>query len=157
MRDHNDYRELLALAAAGALDDDEQRELQHHATTCAECAAELDRWAALAGALRRLPTPQPSPLVVERARARAEAELTTASAEGWNRGMVVFAILFSWTLTLATWPVVRVLSEGMLGWLNLQQTWLGLAGYTALAWVTAGIAAILLRLRERQARMQSHV
>ncbi|MCA1591719.1 MAG: anti-sigma factor [Acidobacteria bacterium] len=39
---HEDYKELLALEAAGALAGDESRSLSAHVETCAECRAELD-------------------------------------------------------------------------------------------------------------------
>ncbi|MGB8507526.1 MAG: zf-HC2 domain-containing protein, partial [Pyrinomonadaceae bacterium] len=39
---HEDYRELLALEAAGALTEEESRSLSAHVETCAECRAELD-------------------------------------------------------------------------------------------------------------------
>jgi len=152
MNDHEEIRKLMTLAAAGALDAQEQRQLEEHLRGCAACAAELERWSDLAGALRRLPTPQPSPLVVERVRARAEAELAAYAEERSNFAVMFFLVLFSWTVTLATWPVVRLVNEGMFGWLNLQQTWLGLVGYTVLGWLTAGVAAGLLGWRQRGAR-----
>ena len=37
MSDHSQYEELAALAAGGYLADDELREFQRHAETCAEC------------------------------------------------------------------------------------------------------------------------
>jgi anti-sigma factor RsiW len=152
MNDHDEMHKLLPLAAAGALEAQEQRQLEAHLRDCAACAAELERWSELGTALRHLPTPQPPALVIERVRARAEAELA-AQAEGrWNFGMLVFLVLFSWTLTLASWPIVRLMTEGMFGWLKLQQTWLALAVYTAVAWLTAGVAAALLGLRQRAAR-----
>jgi len=46
--------EMLAPAAAGALDDKEERRVEEHAATCAECAAEWGRWKRLGGALHRL-------------------------------------------------------------------------------------------------------
>lgn len=152
MTSHDDFRKLLPLAAAGALDAREQHELDAHLRECPACAAQLGRYADIAAALRRLPTPQPSPAVVERARARAQAEFAAHAEERSNFVVMFFLVLFSWTVTLATWPVVRLATEGMLGWFNLQQTWLGLAGYTLLGWITAGVAAGLLGWRNRAAR-----
>jgi anti-sigma factor RsiW len=152
MSEHEEIRKLLPLAVAGALDAKEQRQLDEHLRGCEACAAEAERWTELAGALRRLPTPQPSPALVERVRARAQAELAAHAEERWDYQVLAFLVLFSWTLVLASWPIVRLLTKGMLGWFNLQQTWLGLVGYTVIVWVTAGVAAGLLGLRQRAAR-----
>ena len=102
MSEHDKIRERLALAAAGALDDDAERErLRGHLSECVECAQELEGWNALAGGLRRLPTPRPSAALVERTRARMVARLAAESERRWNVSMLVFAVLFAWTLTLA--------------------------------------------------------
>ena len=152
MNEHEKIRRQLPLASAGALDAEEQRQLDAHLSGCAACAAEAERWTELAGALRRLPTPQPSPALVERVRARAEAVLAATAEEQFNYRLMAFLVLFSWTVALASWPIVRLLTEGMFGWLKLQHTWLGLAAYTVLGWLTAGVAAGLLGWRNRAAR-----
>jgi len=152
MSEHEKIRKQLPLAAAGALDAEEQRQLDEHLRGCAACAAEAERWTELAGALRRLPTPQPSPALVERVRARAQAELAAHAEERWDYQVMAFLVLFSWTLVLASWPIVRLLTEGMFGWLKLQPTWLGLAAYTVLGWLGAGVAAGFLGWRQRAAR-----
>ncbi len=154
MSDHDQIRELLAMAAAGALDPDEQQRVDRHARECAACAAELDDWQLLAGGLRRLPTPQPSPALVEHTRARAEWQLAAQAEHRWNQGVLIFLVLFGWTLVLASWPIVRLLSGGLLGWLEpgFGRTWIGLAGYTALLWLTGGVAAVFLGLRHRSER-----
>lgn len=152
MNEHEKFLRQLPLAAAGALEAEEQRQLDEHLRGCAACAAEAERWTELAGALRRLPTPQPSPAVVERARARAQAELAVQAEERWDYQVLVFLVLFSWTLVLASWPIVQLLSEGILGFLNLQQTWLGLVAYTVMGWMGAAVAAGFLGWRQRAAR-----
>jgi anti-sigma factor RsiW len=152
---HATLRERLSLAVAGALEPEEQVELERHVANCAECAAELDRWRALAGGLKRLPTPQPSPMLVERVRASFEQ----AAAERVERLRSVAAlallVMFSWTLTLASWPVVRAASNGLASWLDVGVStgWAGLAWYVVLTWLTAGVAAGMLawqRQRERR-------
>jgi anti-sigma factor RsiW len=154
MNEHDAIREWLALAAAGALDPAEQRRLERHAAGCPACAAELEQLRDLAGALRRLPTPQPPATVVERARARALAAQAAAAERRWDRAVLAFLALVSWTVTLATWPIVRLVTGGVLGWLDLRlnQLWIALLGYTALAWLTAGVAAVVLGLRFRATR-----
>ena len=155
MSEHDKIRERLALAAAGALDDDAERErLRGHLSECVECAQELEGWNALAGGLRRLPTPRPSAALVERTRARMVARLAAESERRWNVSMLVFAVLFAWTLTLAGWPIARLLTSGAAAWLDMsfRQAWLGYAAYTAVGWATAGVAAVILGLRHRTSR-----
>lgn len=154
MTEHDEIRELLVLAAACALEPAEQLRLEQHLIGCAACAAEWEQWRELAGALRRLPTPQPPPALVERVRARAEAELAREAEGRWNRAVMAFLVLFAWTVTLASWPLVRLLGGSVLAWLGMPatQAWLWLGSYTVLAWVTAGVAAALLGLRYRSAR-----
>ena len=71
MNEHDAMRELLSLAAAGALDAAEQAKLGGHLAGCPACAAELDAWRELAGSLKRLPTPQAPLGLVERVRTLA--------------------------------------------------------------------------------------
>ena len=152
MNEHESIRELLALAAAGALDEDEQRELGRHLAECSACNAELDAWRGLAASLKRLPTPQAPSMLVERTRSRVALELAAIAERRKSYWVMAFLVLFSWTVTLVTWPVVRLLSGGVLSWLDLgfNQTWFGLAGYTALGWLTAGVAGAVLAVRRRR-------
>ena len=152
MSEHDAIRELLALAASDMLDAGEQQRVERHLAACAACAAELEGWRALTARLRRLPTPQPPAGLVERTRVRMEAQLSAESERRWNQRVMVFLVLFAWTITLASWPIVRLFSSGVASWLDLRFTnlWIGLAGYTALAWVAAGVAAVTLGLRHRR-------
>lgn len=154
---HETLRGWLSLAVAGALEPHEQAELDRHLTACAECAAEMERWRALAGGLKRLPTPQPSPMLVERVRARIEAAAAAQAEKRWNRGALVFLVLFSWTLTLAGWPIVRLASQGVASWLDVRfaTAWTSLIAYTALGWLTAGIAAGVLTWQKRRERREA--
>ncbi len=152
MSEHDEIRELLALAAAGALDANEEERIARHMRSCALCSEELDSWKQMALGLRRLPTPQAPRGLVERARARAEARLVEEAEHRWNRSVMIFLIVFAWALTLMSWPVARLLSRGLLGLLDprLSQAWIGFAGFTTLAWLGGGAAAILLALRQRR-------
>jgi len=154
MSEHEAIRKLLALAAAEALEEDERRELQRHLATCSTCDAELDTWRGLAAALKRLPTPQAPAMLVERTRSRVAVELTATAERRKSHWVMAFLILFSWTVTLVTWPIVRMLSGGVLSWLDLSfnQTWFGLAAYTALGGLTAGVAGAVLSIRRRRER-----
>ncbi len=154
MTDHEAIRNLLPLAAAGALEAPEEERVAGHAATCAACAAELERWRQLAGALRRLPTPVAPAGLVERTRARLERQIAAEAEHRWNYSVTAFLVLFCWTLTLASWPIVRLLAGGMLSWLDVSftQSWYGLVGYTMLVWAVGAVAAVMLGLRQRQER-----
>jgi anti-sigma factor RsiW len=154
MNDHDDIRRLLALAAAGALEPGEEDRVARHIQSCDVCSVEFGQWRFLIGGLRRLPTPQPSPGLVERARARAEARFREETEFLWNRGVMIFVIALAWTLTLMSWPLVRLVNGGLLGFLDprLHQAWIVFAIFTTLAWVVGGAAAVLLSLRQRRER-----
>ncbi len=154
MSEHDSIRELLPLATARALDAAEQGRLERHLAECSACAVELDAWRDLAGGLKRLPTPQAPAGLVERTRTRVERQLAAEAERRWNQVVMAFLVLFAWTVTLVSWPIVRLLSEGVASWLDLRfaQAWLGFAVYTALGWLTAGAAAVMLGLRHRRER-----
>jgi len=128
MNDHDKIRELLALSVADALTQAEEEQVMNHARSCAECSSELDSWRLLAAGMRRLPTPQPRPLIVERARARAEIRFAEEAENRWHRIVMIGVILFAWALTLMSWPVVRLVSGGLLGMLDprLNHAWMDL-------------------------------
>jgi hypothetical protein len=154
MTSHEKIRDLLALAAAEGLDAKESEQVMQHVRTCAGCSAELEQWQALARGLRQLPTPQPSPDLVQRAFARAEARFVDEREHVWNRRVMISLVMFAWALTLVSWPIVRLVSGGVLSLLDprLNQSWLGFAGFTSLVWLTGGAAAVLLSLHQRRER-----
>lgn len=154
MNDHDKIRELLALSVADALTQAEEEQVMNHARSCAECSSELDSWRLLAAGMRRLPTPQPRPLIVERARARAEIRFAEEAENRWHRIVMIGVILFAWALTLMSWPVVRLVSGGLLGMLDprLNHAWMGFAVFTTIIWMTGGAAAVFLSLQQRRER-----
>jgi hypothetical protein len=74
MNDHELIRPLLALGAAGLLDAEGERRLREHTATCAECSAELETFAKIAGALGGLPVSAPPPDLLWRTQALLAAE-----------------------------------------------------------------------------------
>src|SRR2546426_8632221 len=90
----------------------------------------------------------------ERTRVQMHARLAAGRDRRLNAWLMGFLVLFSWTLVLGTWPVVRMVSTGALSWLDLsfQRTWTGLAGYTLMGWVVGGVAALIIGLRHATAR-----
>jgi hypothetical protein len=152
--DHNKIREMLALAAADALEPNESELVMQHVLTCQQCSAEMEQWQHLSRGLWQLPTPQPSPDLVRKTCARAEARIIDEREHTWNRRVMISLVLFAWALTLTSWPIVRLVSGGFLSLLDtrLNQSWLGFAGFTSLVWLTGGIAAILLAGHQRRER-----
>jgi len=151
---HDKIRELLGLAVAGALGAEEEKRIEKHVASCASCAAELESWRALAGGLRRLPTPQPGKLVVERARAQFEMRLAEEIESRGQRRTMIFLLAFAWVVTLASWPLFRIFTGGLLVWFDprFNQTWLVFAAFTGLLWATGGLAAVLLGRHRQQER-----
>jgi anti-sigma factor RsiW len=154
MNEHNKIRELLPLAAADALEPNEERLLAEHLRGCSACAEQMESWRLLAGGLRRLPTPQPRGVIVERARAMAQVRLTDHLDYKWNRAVMSGLIVFAWILTLMSWPVVRFVSGGFLSMLDprFSHTWLVFGVFTTLVWVGGGAAAVLLSMQQRRER-----
>jgi anti-sigma factor RsiW len=118
MSEHDKIRELLALAAAGALTSAEENQVAEHVRSCIACSNELEAWRPIASELRRLPTPQPSSWLVQATLARAEAELTERAEHDWNRRVMIAVVAFAWLLTIASWPVFRFVSGRFGSWLS---------------------------------------
>jgi hypothetical protein len=154
VKDHNKIREMVALAAADALEANESELVMQHVRTCQQCSIEMEQWQQLSRAVRQLPTPQPSPNLVQRTYARAEARIIDEREHAWNRRVMISLVLFAWALSLTSWPIVRLVSGGFLGLFDsrLNQSWLGFAGFTSLVWLTGGIAALLLSRHQRRER-----
>jgi anti-sigma factor RsiW len=154
MSEHDKIRELLAMAAAGALTSDQEHQVAAHLRRCSACSMEAEAWQSVANALRRLPTPQPSARLLQATLARAEARLVEQAEEIWNRRAVSFVIAFAWLVTIVSWPVVRLVSGGLQQFLLVPQlnSWISFAGFTALAWVAGGTTAIMIGLRQRRER-----
>jgi anti-sigma factor RsiW len=154
LNDHERAREWMALATANALDDGEERELSAHLAGCAECAAEFDGWRELGTAMRRISTPQAPPALVQRVRVSLVAHSMEKAEQRSSRRVIAWLILFAWTATLATWPILKFISQGAASWLDLsfQHTWHVLIVYTVLSWIGAAAAAAVLGLRHRQER-----
>jgi hypothetical protein len=154
MSEHDKIRELLALAAADALTSAEEKQVAEHVRSCIACSNELGAWRPIASELRRLPTPQPSSWLVQATLARAEAKLAEQAEHDWNRRVMIVVVAFAWLLTIASWPVFRVVS-GRFGSLlepQFSHTWIGFAAFTALGWLAGGVAAVMLAIRQRGER-----
>jgi len=154
MNEHNDIRELLALAAAGALDADEQGHVEEHLRQCETCRAEFAGWLRLTGTLQDLPTPQARPaLLKETMRALSDAaRAAEQQRHRTNHFMLGLLFLFAWTITLLNWPLLRMFEGRLEQWLNIstgQLTFLWVS-YIVMAWTGTALAAMMLARHRRQ-------
>ena len=154
MNDHERIRGFLPLAAARALDAAEERELDAHLANCAECSAELEIWHGLGGALCRIPTPQAPPALVNRVHIQLLTHAIREAERKRTHRAFFWLILFGWTMTFATWPVLRLVSTGVGDWLHWDflRTWYGPATFSLLSWLAAAAATAVLCLRHREDR-----
>lgn len=152
--EHAEIGEQLALLVAGALDSDTEARIAHHTSTCPSCASELDRWQLISAGLQRLPTPQPSHALFERTRAMVAAQMAERTEQRQDRTVLLLLVFFSWMVTIASWPVFRFATGGLLSLLDIRfhQSWLIFAIFSALTWLAGGSAAVLLSARRQQER-----
>ena len=95
MSEHDKIRELLALAGAGALTAEEEKQVVEHVRSCIACSNELEAWRSIATDLCRLSTPQPSARLVLATLARAEGKLAEQAEHDWNRRVMIFVVAFA--------------------------------------------------------------
>lgn len=150
MSEHDKVRELLALAAAGALTAAEEKQVADHVRSCVSCSNELDAWRPIAIELRRLPMPQPSSWLLQATLARAKAKLADEAEHDWNRHVIFFVVVLAWLLTIASWRVFDFVSPhfGTLLGPQFGHTWISFAAFTALGWLAGGVAAVMLAVRQ---------
>lgn len=110
----------------------------------------------LGAELRRLPTPMPSPALVARVRRLAHLELAGRTDEKLNRMVLVFLLVFSWTVALMGFLAVRVAAAGtvsILGLAALQGSSLSWSVvYFAAAWISGALLFVILGLHHRKPR-----
>jgi len=147
---HEEIRELLTLAAAGALDAAGQRRVEDHLRQCPGCRAEFQSWQRLTGALQEMPTPQAPLGLVERTRRRMERQAAARGAQRRHRLLLVWLTAFAWATTLLTWPLLRLLGGSLdLSWtrLSLTEVWIA---YVVVSWMISIVVAGLLGRRHQQ-------
>ncbi len=148
MSEHAAIRELLTLAAAGALDSAEQRRVENHLRQCLDCQAELARWQRLTGALQAVPTPQAPLGLLERTRRQMERRAAAQAESRQKRMLLVWLTVFGWASTLLTWPLFQFLGGALdLSTRGLNQVWIG---YLVVSWMMSAVVTGLLGQRHRQ-------
>ena len=102
--------------------------------------------------LRRLPTPMPSEALVSRVRRLAHLELAARADDRLNRLVLVFLLLFSWTVSLFALLAVRLLSgESLLGSATGSMLSWSVA-YFVSAWISGAAVLVLLGFHVRKER-----
>ena len=146
MTEHDSIREMLALAAAGALDAQDLRRVEQHARECTDCRKELDRWALYAQSLRQLPQPAVPADLILRTQAGILREREEAASRRRNSLMLAALAVFSWVISLAFWALARTLTGGELDVFGTN--WVSIGPWffasSVLTWITAGTAAVTL-------------
>ncbi len=152
--EHDKIRSLLSLAASGALDSADELSVENHVRNCPECAAQLAEWQALAGGLRRLPTPQPSPFVLQRTVAIVREAQAAADERRATLRLLIPILALSWVSTLMSWPLFKFASVAlrvMLG-IRFEPDWRVFAFFVVWTWLAAGVAAAMLSFHHRRDR-----
>ncbi len=154
MNDHKEIRSLLALAASGDLQPDEQKRVDGHLRECADCRREFAVLRALAENLRILPEPHPSLGLAARTRARVIAEVAARAERRRQHVLLALLICFGWILTLLTLflggRLVAVLAQ-MMGFSPAQFV-AGFIGYTVLTVLASAAFAALIGPRLQATR-----
>lgn len=148
MNEHFVVRDLLTLAAAGALDPAEQRRVEEHLRQCESCRAELGEWTQLAYALKELPTPMASPKLVIRTQRLLLHAAALRGRQASRLGMALL-IAFSWMFAFVTLGFVRLLDLPLAQWLDVSSTTVWIV-YIGVTWFATALAAGLLGKHWRQ-------
>ena len=157
MNRHDDVRGLLALAAAGELEAEEQRRVNDHLLECAACAQEMASLRELAAGLRILPAPSVSLGLAARTRARVAAELAAREERRRHHLLLGLLIVFGWGLTFAALGAAHWFGDDMARLLRVSATQfeLGFIGYGLLAAIASAAFAALAGPREQAQRRLS--
>jgi hypothetical protein len=102
--------------------------------------------------LRRLPTPMPPQALVSRVRRLAHLELAGRADERLNHLVLVFLLVFSWTVSLFAFLAVRLVSgESLLGSAT-GPTLSWSVTYFISAWISGAAVLVLLGFHVRKER-----
>jgi hypothetical protein len=144
--------ELLALAAANALEPNESEAVLAHLRECGSCSARQQAWRRVAETLQRLPQARPAPALVARTREAVAAQLAAHGERAWNNAALAFLIALAWTLAIFGWLVFQLLAgELALRFARpLGSPFAWYAAYLLLGWLAAGAAAVLLGRRVQE-------
>ena len=149
MKGHETIRDMLASAASGGLEAQEQILVEQHARDCADCRRELEVLGLYVRGLATLPQPMAPAGLVERTHARLVQQNAVAGDERQRGLMLGLLAAFSWVTGMMTWIAVRAIvkRDGHLFHLNLTEFLVWSSASAILVCATAGVAAILISKR----------
>ena len=151
---HEEYKEMLAEHALGALDEAEARALETHLATCAECRAELAQWLDTTVALAySAPRVEPSPQLRSRLleNVRAEKQESTSPATKRREGAPIDVVSKTKQAPAAT-NVIPMPQRPRTRW-NTMQRFGALAASLAFAAFIITLVALWNRNRSMQAEV----
>lgn len=149
MKKHNEICELLGLAAAGILDQEEQHAIQEHLAHCDACRKDYNEWMLLADALRALPTPQAPPGLLLRTRRLVQArQLMAATAQG-KLFFPCLLLAFSWISLFINYRLIHLIDITLAKWMNISTAAFWIT-YIGISWLTVAFAASFLGRHLRQ-------
>ena len=149
MNGHESIRAKLALAASGALGQEEWLQVEQHTRECQACRRELELWTLYARELRHLPQPVFPQDLLARTQARV-LHANESRVEGRRNSWMVFGLVgYSWVVAISVWMVVRALTGGTLEVFGTNWVAAGpwILTSSLLSWITAGAAAVTLVTR----------
>jgi predicted anti-sigma-YlaC factor YlaD len=149
MTEHESVRAMLALAAAGMLQPEEQRRVEQHARECEMCRRDLETWAVYTQGLRKLPQPSAPEGLVQRTQERFLQERAQAADRRRSELLLGALTILGWAAGWAFWIVARSITGGTLNVFgtNLVSGLTWSVGSTVLVWMTAATAALMLGRR----------
>ena len=155
MNAHESIRAKLALAAAGALQENDLREVERHARECESCLRELELWGEYTRELRQLPQPVFPSNLLARTQARVLHDHESALQRRRNGLMLCTLAAYSWVVAFSAWIVARTLTGGTLEVFgtNLVDVGPWILTSWVLTWITAGVAAVTLGSRNPARRV----
>jgi hypothetical protein len=155
MNGHESIRAKLAIAASGALGQEEWLQVEKHTRECQECRRELEVWTLYAREMRHLPQPVFPQDLLARTQARVLIANENRMASRRNSWVLFGLAGYSWVLAISVWMVARALTGGTLevfgtNWVAAGP-WILISGL--LSWITAGAAAVTLGTRHPARRV----
>lgn len=156
MSEHNEIRALLALAAAGALDAEEQRRMDEHLRGCDDCRRELAGWREIAAGLTSLPMPDVPATLSWQTRTRVASEHAARIARRRHRLLLALLICFAWLLTLVTLALASYFGDELAAMFRLSFTQfeIGFLAYTLFGGVTTfAFTALVGKRRQHERRL----
>jgi predicted anti-sigma-YlaC factor YlaD len=148
MDDHSVVRDLLTLAAAGALAPSEQRRVEEHLQRCEVCRTEFGEWMELARELEHLPIPMAPPRLVVRTQ-RLLSHAAVLHGQRTSRLGLALLIFFSWLFAVTTVVFIQSLNIPLAQWLDVSSTTMWVL-YFGATWFATALAAGLLAWYWRQ-------